>query len=193
MKLKMQKAVPADVEELERLYDDLNDYLALHTNYPGWIKGIYPIREDAEKGIRESSLFVARIEDGTGNRMEGRIAGTVILNNISEDAYRTADWQIVLEDREVCFIHTLAVHPDYLHRGIGRQMMEYSLFYAGQQGFKAIRLDAYEKNMPAARLYESLGFAYMGRVDLGYGKYGLDWYRLYQKILSGQKGKEEGE
>ncbi len=176
MKLEIQKAVPADVEELERLYDGLNDYLQSHTNYPGWIKGVYPVREDAEKGIREGCLFVARAGC--------RIAGTVILNHTPEEAYQKADWKNGLEDKDICFVHTLAVHPDHLHQGTGRQLMEFSLSYAGGQNCKAVRLATYEKNMPAVRLYESLGFQYMGKADLGYGKYGLDWYRLYQKILS---------
>lgn len=41
----------------------------------------------------------------------------------------------------------------------------------------------YENNMPAIRLYEKMGFHYIGTVDLGYGKYGLDWYKLYQYLL----------
>ena len=34
----------ADIDELERLYDELNDHLSATINYPGWIKGIYPDR-----------------------------------------------------------------------------------------------------------------------------------------------------
>lgn len=29
----------ADIDELERLYDELNDHLSATINYPGWIKG----------------------------------------------------------------------------------------------------------------------------------------------------------
>ena len=44
-------------------------------------------------------------------------------------------------------------------------------------------LDVYENNMPAIRLYEQMGFRYVDTVDLGYGMYGLDRFRLYQRIL----------
>ncbi|WP_280634056.1 hypothetical protein [Tissierella pigra] len=29
-----------DIDKLEQLYNDLNDYLAKAVNYPGWLKGI---------------------------------------------------------------------------------------------------------------------------------------------------------
>ena len=41
------------------------------TNYPGWIKGVYPVREDAVAGVNDETLYVARYD--------GRIVGSVIL------------------------------------------------------------------------------------------------------------------
>ena len=48
---------------------------------------------------------------------------------------------------------------------------------------KAIRLDVYEQNTPAIRLYEKNGFQYITTVDLGLGDYGLHKFHLYEKIL----------
>lgn len=70
-----------DIDEIEQLYNDLNDYLAKGVNYPGWIK------------------------------------------------------------------------------------------------------DVYEGNIPAINLYEKCGFKYIDTVDLGLGNYGLNWFRLYEKLL----------
>ena len=44
-------------------------------------------------------------------------------------------------------------------------------------------LDVYEKNAPAIRLYEKFGFCYIDTVDLGYSDYGLEKFKLYQRIL----------
>ena len=52
-----------DVDELEQLYDELNDYLSATVNYPGWIKGIYPIRENALNGVKNNTLFVLLISN----------------------------------------------------------------------------------------------------------------------------------
>ena len=60
MKFVIESGTATDIDELEKLYDDLNDYLSATTNYPGWIKGIYPIREDAVAGIENNTLFVVR-------------------------------------------------------------------------------------------------------------------------------------
>lgn len=61
--------------------------------------------------------------------------------------------------------------------------MEFVIEYAIQMNMKAVRLDVYEKNIPAIRLYEKLEFQYIDTVDLGYGKYGLDLFKLYQLLL----------
>ena len=55
--------------------------------------------------------------------------------------------------------------------------------FAKKSGIKTIRLDVYEKNIPAIKLYEKNGFIYTGTVDLGLGNYGLKWFRLYEKII----------
>ncbi|MBQ7918553.1 MAG: GNAT family N-acetyltransferase [Lachnospiraceae bacterium] len=173
--MEVRKGTVQDIDNVAALYDELNDYLESHINYPGWIKDIYPIREDAESGIHEESLFVA-IE-------EGKIVGTVILRHEPEDGYSLADWHNNLEYNEIFVVYTFAVHPQFLHQGIGKKLMEFVIEYAIQMNMKAVRLDVYEKNIPAIRLYEKLGFQYIDTVDLGYGKYGLDWFKLYQRLL----------
>lgn len=166
----------ADIDEIARLYDDLNDYLTSHTNYPGWIKGIYPVRETAVSGIEEGTLYIVR--------RGGCIAGTFILNHKPEDGYGTVNWPDELEEKDVFIIHTLALHPLYLKHGMGMEIMEWIINYCRMAGGKAIRLDTYEKNIPAIQLYQKCGFQYIDTVDLGYGESGLDYFKLYQKNLS---------
>ena len=62
--------------------------------------------------------------------------------------------------------------------------MDYAVFVGEQRSAKAIRLDVYEENIPAIRLYEKCGFKDMGLVDLGLEEiYGLKWYRVFEKVL----------
>lgn len=171
----MEKGGKADIDELGQLYDSLNEYLSNHTNYPGWIKGIYPVRETAAEGVEEGCLYVAR--------SEGRIVGTVILRHEPEPAYAAADWHVDLDDSEVYVIYTLAVHPDFQNAGAGKQLMDFILEFARTSRVKALRLDVYEKNIPAISLYRKYGFDYIDTVDLGYSEYGLDWFELYQRLL----------
>jgi len=165
----------ADIDELEKLYNDLNDYLAATTNYPGWIKGIYPIRECALAGIQNNNLYVARYD--------GKIIGSIILDSHPEDAYNNVRWKIDLDYNYIFVIRTFVVHPLFLKKGVGSNLMNYSFKLAKQSGIKSIRLDVYENNLPAISLYEKYNFEYIDTVDLGLGNYGLDWFKLYEKVI----------
>lgn len=171
----IQLGFETDIDELERLYDDLNDYLAETVNYPGWIKGIYPIRQNAADGVEQGKLYVAR--------RNGRIAGSIVLNHKPEAAYAGGNWALALDASDMIVVHTFVVHPQFLKCGVGRALMDFAEGHSRQLGVKAIRLDVYEGNGPAIRLYEKCGFQYAGTVDLGLGMYGLDWFRLYEKVL----------
>lgn len=102
MKFTIEPGTSADIDELEKLYDELNDYLAATTNYPGWIKGVYPVREDAVAGVNDETLYVARYD--------GRIVGSVILNHQPEKAYENVKWKIELDYSHIFVIHTFVVH-----------------------------------------------------------------------------------
>lgn len=175
MKLIIESASSADIDELERLYDKLNDHLSATINFPGWIKGIYPVRENAVDGIKEKSLFIAR--------RDGKIAGSIILSHQPEEAYKQIVWNVDADYSRILVIRTFVVHPSFLKMGVGRALMDHSIQLAKNSGIKSIRLDVYEKNYPAICLYEKYGFKYTGTVDLGFGHYGLDRFRLYEKVI----------
>ncbi len=171
----IEKGTINDIDELGYLYDDLNDYLESGTNYPGWIKGIYPIRETAATGIGNNNLFVLRINN--------KIAGSIILSHDPESAYAQGTWGIELDYKDVIVIHTLVVHPKYIKKGVGRKLMDFAKIYSIKQGMKAIRLDVSIHNTPAISLYEKCGYIYIGTVDLGLNIPGLVWFKLYELVL----------
>ncbi len=175
MNIIIEQASERDIDELEQLYNDTNDYLASTTNYPGWRKGIYPIREDAVKGVQNKTLYLARVD--------GRIIGSVILSHEQEAAYHEVKWKIEVAEPKILVVYTFVVHPDYSHKGVGKMLLEFACDLGKSKQVETIRLDVYENNLPAIRLYEKCGFEYIDTVDLGYGKYGLDWFKLYEKRI----------
>ena len=175
MKFVIESGTPADIDELEEPYDNLNDYLSATTNYPGWIKGIYPVRENAVAGIEDNTLFVLRCN--------GKIAGSIILDHHPDEAYNSVSWKVDVDYSSIFVIRTFVVHPSFLKMGVGRALMDYSFEQAQQSGIKSIRLDVYENNLPAISLYEKCGFEYIDTVDLGLGNYGLNWFKLYEKVV----------
>lgn len=171
----IEKGTINDIDELEILYDDLNDYLESHVNHAGWIKGIYPIRKTAIEGIDEDNLFVLR--------REGVIAGSVILNHVPEKAYEEVIWAVDAAYKDIIVIHTLVVHPHFMEKGIASQLMDFAKEYSITHSFKSIRLDVSIDNKPAIKLYEKCGYKYVGTVDLGLNYPPLKWFKLYELIL----------
>ena len=164
-----------DIDKLEQLYNDLNDYLEKRVNYPGWKKDIYPVRQNAVDGIKHDNLYVAR--------NNGKIIGSIILSHEPEPAYYNAKWAFESDYTDVFVVHTFVVHPDFLKCGVGKDLLDFSVEYSIKSHIKSIRLDVYEKNIPAICLYEKCGFKYIDTVDLGLGNYGLDWFKLYEKLI----------
>lgn len=175
MSIQVRLGTQKDIDTLEQLYDDLNDYLEATTNYPGWKKGVYPIRKDAEAGVDEGCLFVAT-EDG-------EIVGAMILRHKPESAYLTVRWQAELDYNDVLVIYTFVVSPRWLHQGVGQRLLAFAEEYGRTLPIRALRLDVYDKNIPAIRLYERTGYRYIETVSLGLEAYGLNWFRLYEKLL----------
>lgn len=167
-----------DIDELEQLYDDLNDYLSAGVNYPGWKKGIYPVRQNAVSGIENGNLYVAKHNE--------KIVGSIILSHVPEPAYHKAKWNINCDYSEVLVIYTFVVHPNFLKCGVGKALIDFAVKQGIKTNIKSIRLDVYEGNMPAIKLYEKCGFEYIDTVDLGLGNYDLDWFKLYEKLISSE-------
>lgn len=175
MEIIIEQGKPNDIDELEQLYNDLNDHLAKGVNYPGWLKDVYPIRQNAIDGIADSNLYVARHNE--------KIVGSIILNHEPESAYYNSKWAFESDYLDIFVIHTFVVHPDFLKCGVGKTLIDFSVEHSVKSQVKSIRLDVYEKNTPAIKLYEKCGFKYVDTVDLELGKYGLDWFKLYERLL----------
>ena len=173
----LQKADSRDLDQIASLYDAVIDYLdqKQKINYPGWLKGIYPNRQTACDGLNEGSLFILNQDD--------LILGSVILNHVPEKAYQGVSWKIDCQDHEMLVVRTLAIHPDYLYQGLGKQMMGLIKKYALSEGMKTIRLDVCIQNTPAIRLYERSDYQYIDTVDLGLNLPHLKWFRLYEMVL----------
>lgn len=175
MEINIELGQVNDIDELEQLYNDLNDHLEKGINFPGWKKGVYPIRQDAIHGIEQGNLYVAKYN--------GKIVGSVILNHVPEAAYYEAKWEYKSDYSDVFVMRTFAVHPSFWKCGVGNRLIDFSIEHGIEAQVKSIRLDVYEGNIPAIRLYEKCGFKYTGTVDLGLGNYGLHWFKLYEKLI----------
>ena len=164
-----------DLDELERLFDELNACLEGVYYGPEWKKGIYPTRMDAKNAIEDKSLYVFKENE--------RILGSISLNHVQEAAYSDVSWSIDPADSEILVIRLLTVHPDSRGRGVSSKLLEFAKNVAAFRGSKTIRLDVVNQNVPACMLYEKSGFTYVATVDLGLPYDKLKWFRLYEFIV----------
>ncbi len=157
---------------LEEFYGKVTDHLSRTVNYPRWTPGVYPGRESIGRAIREGVQYMCLDRDA--------VAGAFILNCDPQGDYSEGDWKLSLRDGEYMVLHTLAVLPELSGRGIGKYIVGWCIEQAKAEGFRALRVDAVPDNIPARRLYESMGFVFAGERDLRRGIEGIPKFALYE-------------
>ena len=60
-------------------------------------------------------------------------------------------------------LHNIAVHKNFQRKHIGIELINHLINHLRYQGFKKIFLEVSEKNEPAKKLYQSVGFQKKGR------------------------------
>ena len=80
-------------------------------------------------------------------------------------------------------IHALGLLRSCQGKGMGKLLVEEALKIAKENRQKAVRLDVLSGNIPAQRLYESMGFQYRETLKLYYEDTGLTDYLLYEFVL----------
>jgi len=91
-----------------------------------------------------SRLWVAEVEGCDG---VGIVVGAIVV------------WLVVDE----AHIATLAVHPNYRHRGIGTQLLHTALRECACEGMRSATLEVRAGNLEAQALYQRFGFEVVGR------------------------------
>ena len=59
-------------------------------------------------------------------------------------------------------LNNIAVHPEYLRRSIGKELIRHIISRVISRDIKVILLEVSSNNIPAQKCYKSLGFTQMG-------------------------------
>lgn len=143
-------AVPADLDEIEESYREHFLHERLHGAYTVFREGVYPTRRHAEQALQNGALYVYE-ENGV-------LLGSVMLDGQQPREYGGIRWPSRAPAEKVRVIHLLMVRPSAAGRGIGSALVGFGEEEARRQGCLALRLDTGEQNIPAAALYQKLGF-----------------------------------
>ncbi len=87
-----------------------------------------------------------------------------------------ADKVAFLRGAQLCGSHqarilSVAVHPDYQGKGVGRKLLEAGLRYLRNKGVRAVRLEVRPDNAAARHLYEKAGFQPRGEYADSQGRW----------------------
>lgn len=146
----IREAVPADLDAIARIYDNIHAAEESGRMKIGWISGVYPVRETAAEAIRRRDMFVLE-EDGC-------IKAAAVINKTQVDVYEGARWSFAAGDNEVCVLHTLVVDPRYAGQGIGKGFVAFYEKYALSRRCTVLRMDTNAINAAARAMYAKLGY-----------------------------------
>lgn len=150
----IRKGEEKDITRIVEIYDDFLDHEAKYGTKTNWIKGVYPTEKNARAGLETGTLYVGELD--------GEIVGSYILNHIQPKEYAKLEWEFPGEKEEIIVIHTLCLDIKHQGKGLGKAFVDFAIEHGRRTGCKAMRLDTYELNEPAAKLYRKMGFRYAG-------------------------------
>ncbi len=154
----VRKAIEADIDAIEKIYDGIHTAEEKGQQTIGWIRHIYPVRKTAELALQREDLFV--LED----MANGKICGTGIINRVQVDSYAKGNWEHQVPDSQVCVLHTLVIDPACAGKGYGKEFLSFYESYALSIGCPELRIDTNERNKVARKMYQKNGYKEVGIV-----------------------------
>ena len=171
----IEKAIIEQYEAVRAFYHSLIDGLQDSIYDIGWKKDIYPEPEYLRSSITKGELFIGIIG--------GQIIAAMVINHESNEGYQNVDWPTKANADEVMGVHALGVYPHYDGQGYAKELVGFAIKYAKENKQKSIRLDVLKGNVPAEKLYSSMGFKYHCTLPMYYEDTGLTDYELYELSL----------
>ena len=175
-----RKAAAADLDAVSAIYEAVLDQEeATGCRWTNWERGVYPCRATAEKALKEGTLYVETAGEA--------VVGCANLNQVQPPEYAKIPWTVAAKPKEVLVIHTLCIHPDAAGGSWGRRFVAYAEGLAVGKGCRAMRLDTYEGNAPAAAFYPKLGYRLAGETEFFFEGFRRETLICFEKALTKEK------
>lgn len=174
--MELFQAVEQDFLRLQEFYRNLIEKTPDMRQFCPWEYGVYPTDALLREHIHNGDLYYME--------RNGVILSALVLLPYQEENYAWENpWGAALEDDQVATVHMLGVNPEMLGQGIARWSVEAAIQKAREMGKKAVRLDALSCNLPAQKLYRSMGFAEVGTARWQSANLGWTDFVLYELFL----------
>ena len=133
-----------------------------------WQNG-YPNREVIESDVKKGISYVleetAENNKKPGEKVFGKIVGTIVLSPEREEPYSKIEGKWITND-DYIVIHRLAVDSEIKNKGIATKILEFSEKECIKNKILSIKADTHENNEPMKRFLEKNGFNYCGVIYL---------------------------
>ncbi|SEK76508.1 Ribosomal protein S18 acetylase RimI [Carnobacterium iners] len=110
-------------------------------------------RHNTSEAIKRGEVFIGRIDD--------QLAGMFVLWN-HQSEWDEEFWGKDSSDAYV-YLHRLTVQRSFSGQGISKQLLSEAKLYAKKKKNSAIRLDCIADNAYLNKLYQDIGFTYVGK------------------------------
>jgi ribosomal protein S18 acetylase RimI-like enzyme len=124
---------------------------------------IYPNEEVLTGDIKKKEMYLL-----SDNK---KLLACIVINEDQDEAYDPAPWKY--NGGRIAVIHRLCVNHENQGIGIGLKTMQLAEAVIKNSGYSSIRLDAFSDNPFARKLYEKLGYTYVGIVHFRKGLFYL--------------------
>ena len=133
-----------------------------------WQKG-YPNREVIESDVKKGISYVleetAENNEKPGEKVSGKIVGTIVLSPEKEEPYSKIKGKWITND-DYIVIHRLAVDSEIKNKGIATKILEFSEKECIKNKILSIKTDTHENNEPMKKFLEKNGISYCGVIYL---------------------------
>ena len=174
--MELFQAGEQDFLRLQEFYKNLIAKTPGMRQYCPWEYGVYPTDALLREHIANGDLYYME--------RNGVILSALVLLPYQEENYAWENpWGAALEDDQVATVHMMGVNPGLQGQGIAHRSVEAAIQKAREMGKKAVRLDALSCNLPAQKLYRSMGFAEVGTARWQSANLGWTDFVLYELFL----------
>ncbi|MDE5996263.1 MAG: GNAT family N-acetyltransferase [Eubacterium sp.] len=138
MSIEIRLAEAGEIDKIYDFYKEVCKELEGAKYSPLWQIGFYPCIEDIKNHIHNKNMYIAVTD--------GRIAS--VMATVNHGDYSS--------------LHLFAVHSDFRNQHLGKQMMNKLFEISKERGNSKVILDVVKGNLPAEKLYQKMGFDYIG-------------------------------
>lgn len=149
----MTRAKMADLTQIMHLVNDAKHYMHQHNNYQ-WDEE-YPLENVFEKDIQRGELFTYKEQN--------EVVCFVCINKDVPSEYKGLKWTT---SPNCLVVHRMVSSIGHMRQGLARKMMLFALDRAKSTGCESIWTDTNSKNIGALKLFDSLGYHFVGMMML---------------------------